>query len=360
MGNRQLTRAFLAFLLLVSLVGILSTEMTKANPLVPTTPFPQGANWVYLLTITGNNCQTVDISTPNLAHWRFGGDYTAGNGDSSIRIAYGSVFWYDRAFGIKSSTFPIGKCEMGKDEQGGGAVQLRIDVTNILGYNIVVEYDSNLTDTANTPLDSTSPSPSPSISPHQSPFKTQIIDTSWTSSVTQYLNSSQPYPEWKEEYNLNAYTITLFENGTSTFVNATNGDSFSSYLLDIMARANGEMSSVSDAFLSNVSQNDKVVYLRSRLGTNFTQAGAFVWDTYFVLEDNLYQGSLEGTIFIEHDSDNVRSWQHWAILLGPTNPSSSPSLTLTPSPTIPEFPSLIILPFLVVVSLLVYLRRRRD
>ena len=81
-----------------------------------------------------------------------------------------------------------------------------------------------------------------------------------------------------------------------------------------MTRADSQMSSVSDAFVNNVTQNDKVVYLRSRLGMNFAQAGIFVWDTYFVLEDNLYQGSLKGTIFIEHDSDNVRTWQHWAIL----------------------------------------------
>ncbi len=164
-------------------------------------------------------------------------------------------------------------------------------------------------------------------------FKTNIIDTSWTSNVIQYLNSSQPYPEWKEEYNLNAYTITLFENGTSTFVNATNGDGFSSFLLDLVARANGEMSSVSDAYLSNVTQNDKVVYLRCRFGYNFTQTRTIGWDAFFVLEDKLNDGSLQGTIFVEDDSNDVRTWQHWAILLGPT-----PSPTLSPSPSLGELP----------------------
>ena len=211
-------------------------------------------------------------------------------------------------------------------------------------------------------------------------FETNIIYTSWTGNVIQFLNNAQPYPQWKEEYNLNAYTITLIEDGTSTFVNATNGDSFSSYLLNVMARANGEMSSVSDAYVSNVTQNDKVICLRSRLGTNFTQAGTFVWDTYFVLEDNLYQGSLKGTIFIEHDSDNVRTWQHWAILLGqsptpsPTTlspsptPSGSPTQTLEPSPTpnnIQEnFASTAIVfglvTVIIVVGLLVYFRNRRG
>ena len=156
--------------------------------------------------------------------------------------------------------------------------------------------------------------------------ETIIIDTSWTSSVTQYLKSAQPYPQWKEEYNLNAYTITLFEDGTNTFVNATNGDSFSSHLLNVLARADTKINdSVSDGFVSNVTQNYKVVYLRSRLGTNFIQAGTFVWDTYFVLEDNLNQG-LQGTIFIEHDFNNVRTWQHWAIT-NPLTPSISPSST---------------------------------
>ena len=105
-----------------------------------------------------------------------------------------------------------------------------------------------------------------------------------------------------------------------------------------MTRADSQMSSVSDAFVSNVTQNDKVIYLLSRLGTNFTQTGTFVWDTCFVLEDNLFQGSLKGSIFIEHDSDNVRTWQHWAILLGqsptPSPATLSPSASLTFTPTV--------------------------
>ncbi len=218
-------------------------------------------------------------------------------------------------------------------------------------------------------------------------FETNIIDTSWTDSVIQFLNNAQPYPQWKDEYTLNAYTITLFENGTSTFVNATNGDSFSSYLLNVMTRADSQMSSVSDAFVNNVTQNDKVIYLRSRLGTNFAQAGTFVWDTYFVLEDNLYQGSLKGTIFVEHDSDNVRTWQHWAILLGqsstpspspaPTSqptanqnnsptqnpiatPSISPTANPTPTPTVPECSWLAILSLFVSLLFCVVLVRFRN
>jgi hypothetical protein len=196
------------------------------------------------------------------------------------------------------------------------------------------------------------------------------------------LNNAQPYPQWKDEYTLNAYTITLFENGTSTFINATNGDSFSSYLLNVMTRADSQMSSVSDAFVNNVTQNDKVIYLRSRLGTNFAQAGTFVWDTYFVLEDNLYQGSLKGTIFVEHDSDNVRTWQHWAILLGqsPTQaPTSQPtanqnnsptqnpnaSLTIAPTtnpiltPTVPELPMIIIVFAVIAGSISVLMLKKK-
>jgi hypothetical protein len=139
------------------------------------------------------------------------------------------------------------------------------------------------------------------------------IDTSWIANLTQYLDDAKPYPQLKVDYALNAYAINLLENGTSTFVNASNGNNFSSYLLSVMSRANNQLNdSVSNDFVTKLAQNDKIVYLRSRLGTNFTQAGTFVWDTYFVLEDNLNQG-LKGTIFIEHDINNIRMWQIWAI-----------------------------------------------
>jgi hypothetical protein len=88
-------------------------------------------------------------------------------------------------------------------------------------------------------------------------FKTIIIQDSWVNNVKQYLIEALPYPEWKEEYTLNAYTITLFNNGLSTFVNSSNGNDFSSYLLNIMAKADTEVNgSLSDAFVSNITQNE--------------------------------------------------------------------------------------------------------
>ena len=139
------------------------------------------------------------------------------------------------------------------------------------------------------------------------------IDASWITIVNQYLNDSMPYPDWKIDYTLNAYSISLFDNGTRTFTGASNGNDFSAYLLSIISKANKQLNnSISDSYVERITQNDKVLAFRVRLGTMFSQGGFHAWDFYFVLDDTLNQ-ELKGLVFVEHDLDNTSMWQSWAI-----------------------------------------------
>jgi hypothetical protein len=162
----------------------------------------------------------------------------------------------------------------------------------------------------NTPISTSSESTVFMESPHLS---SNEIDASWISIVDQYLNDSMPYPDWKIDYTLNAYSISLFDNGTRTFIGASNGNDFSAYLLSIISKANKQLnSSISDSYVERITQCDKVLAFRIRLGTMFSQGGFHAWDFYFVLDDTLNQ-ELNGLIFVEHDIDNTSMWQSWAI-----------------------------------------------
>ncbi len=139
------------------------------------------------------------------------------------------------------------------------------------------------------------------------------IDASWITVVNQYLNDSMPYPDWKNEYTLNAYSISLFDNGTNTFIIASNGNYFTVYLLSIISKANKQVnSSISNAQIERIMQSDKVLTFRIRLSTLFSQGGFHAWDFYFVLDDALNQ-ELKGLILVEHDINNAPLWQSWAI-----------------------------------------------
>lgn len=136
------------------------------------------------------------------------------------------------------------------------------------------------------------------------------VDASWIANVTQFLQEAKPYPEYKTDYTLNAYSINLFENGTSTFVNASNGNDFSGYLTNLLSRVNKQMTiSTNDNFRERLLETDKVLELYCRLGTQFNQAGTFIRDAFFVLEDNSNQG-LNGKILVD-DVNGTGSW--WAI-----------------------------------------------
>ena len=185
--------------------------------------------------------------------------------------------------------------------------------------NNTVTINPNKTE---TPQSTIIPSPTPEATPTLSTSTTVTetpksssseIDTSWITTVNQYLNDSMPYPDWKIDYTLNAYSISLFNNGTRTFIGASNGNDFSAYLLSIISKANKQLSSsISDSYVERITQSDKVLALRIRLATMFSQGGFHAWDFYFVLDDTLNQ-ELKGLVFIEHDLDNTSMWQSWAI-----------------------------------------------
>ena len=213
-------------------------------------------------------------------------------------------------------------------------ILLVASISGALAYNTIV--------TTSEPI--STPSPSPTVKPSPNPNKTQTpqstinpnttpistpsesttlmeplqpssneIDASWITIVNQYLNDSMPYPDWKIDYTLNAYSISLFDNGTRTFIGASNGNDFSAYLLSIISKANKQLnSSISDSYVEKIAQSDKVLAFRVRLGTMFSQGGFHAWDFYFVLDDTLNQ-ELNGLVFVEHDVDNTSMWQSWAI-----------------------------------------------
>jgi len=148
----------------------------------------------------------------------------------------------------------------------------------------------------------------------QSSKQVYFVDISWIAQVNQFLMIAKPYPQWKDDYTLSAYTINLYENGTRTFVNASNGNEFTSYLLGLFLQVNRKLDdSVTDSYVTRMLEADKVVYLRSRLGERLVQSEIdIVWDIYYVLDDNLNE-QLKGTIFIEHDVNGTRMWEKWAI-----------------------------------------------
>jgi len=185
------------------------------------------------------------------------------------------------------------------------------------------------------------PSPSPTIKPSNSPKITQTpqpisqpattpeatptvitdptlprnneIDASWVTVVNQYLNDSMPYPAWKiDPYSLNAYSIFLSENGTDTFVGASNGNDFSAYLLSIISKANKQVnSSIPDSYIDNLIQSGKVLRFHVREMLMFPQGGFRAWYFYFVLDCPVNQ-ELKGLFFVEHDVNQTSMWQSWA------------------------------------------------
>jgi hypothetical protein len=140
------------------------------------------------------------------------------------------------------------------------------------------------------------------------------VDDSWIANVNQFLKDAKPYPEWKQEYTLNAFTVSLFENGTSQFVEATNGNNLTNYLQGILNRANTQLNLPTDSnSIQNMLEVDTVANVNDRLGSlgvsNSSSSFVYYREAFFVLEDKLDQG-LKGAILVE-DLNGTNSW--WAI-----------------------------------------------
>lgn len=203
-----------------------------------------------------------------------------------------------------------------------------------------LQLDSKATPTQIELSTSTTASPTPTVKPSPTPTFTQTpqptnqpttaptlertptviqptsneIDTSWIILVNQYLNDSMPYPEWKiNPYTLNAYSIFLSDNGTDTFVGASNGNGFSAYLLSIISKANRQVnSSIPDSYIDNLIQSGKVLRFHVREMLMFNQGGFRAWYFYFVLDYPLNQ-DLKGLVFVEHPLNTTHMWESWAI-----------------------------------------------
>jgi hypothetical protein len=139
-------------------------------------------------------------------------------------------------------------------------------------------------------------------------------DISWVAIVNQYLNDSMPFPDWKiDPYSLNAYSMFLSENGTDTFVGASNGNDFSAYLLSIISKANKQVnSSIPDSYIDNLIQSGKVLRFHVREMLMFPQGGFRAWYFYFVLDYPVNQ-DLKGLVFVEHPLNTTHMWESWAI-----------------------------------------------
>jgi hypothetical protein len=206
-------------------------------------------------------------------------------------------------------------------------------ISGALAYNTIVTTSeptstpspTQTVEPSSAPTFAQTPQPTnqPTTSPTQERTSTIIqptipasneIDASWITVVNQYLNDSMPYPAWKiDPYSLNAYSMFLSKNGTGTFVGASNGNDFSAYLLSIISKANKQLNdSVPDSYVQSITQSGTVLKFNVRLSTMFTQGGFHAWDFYFVLDDTLNH-ELNGLVFVEHDVDNTRMWQSWAI-----------------------------------------------
>ena len=214
-------------------------------------------------------------------------------------------------------------------------ILLVASISGALAYNTIV--------TTSEPI--STPSPSPTVKPSPNPNETQTpqstinpsttpistpsesttfmeplqpsskeIDASWITAVNQYLNDSMPYPDWKiDPYSLNAYSIFLSENGTDTFVGASNGNDFSAYLLSIISKANKQVnSSIPDSYIDNLIQSGKVLRFHVREMLMFPQGGFRAWYFYFVLDYPVNQ-DLKGLVFVEHPLNTTHMWESWAI-----------------------------------------------
>jgi hypothetical protein len=144
---------------------MIDASAPSPSPSPSLSPSQSSPNWVYLLTITGNSSQNVDLLMPNLSHWRVTGDFVSGLGDSQLKIAYGPQYNIENPFNMtKNNSWWIGLKHTNATEQGQGNIQLEITASNILLYTLKVEYAS-LTNETISPTPSYSPSPSPSSTP---------------------------------------------------------------------------------------------------------------------------------------------------------------------------------------------------
>jgi len=93
------------------------------------------------------------------------------------------------------------------------------------------------------------------------------VDPFWIAEVNQFLEDAKPYPEWKQEYTLRAFTISLFENGTNQFVGAETNN-FTNYLESLLVKVNKQNNRLTDSnSILKILNEDRSVELYSRLGS---------------------------------------------------------------------------------------------
>jgi hypothetical protein len=128
------------------------------------------------------------------------------------------------------------------------------------------------------------------------------LDTSWVEEVNQMLQNVQPYPNGTKNTDPNVlmpYCRTyLFENGTSELIEFGNADKdylISTHLNSLLRKVDVHLGAVSDEFLDKVFANGKVLMIDYRLSTMHFGGQQRFYRGYFILEDNLAEGTA-GTI----------------------------------------------------------------
>lgn len=139
------------------------------------------------------------------------------------------------------------------------------------------------------------------------------LDTSWITTVNQFLEDSKPYPEGNIS-DLVLSRIYLFENGTDQLVVGTSAkNEFVIYLENLLLRVNKQKNdSITEVFVDKMLATGKVLELKYRVYRDF-----HLWKNFdtalLVLKDNLNEG-LEGTIYIREIIEGNSQWSSWIIL----------------------------------------------
>lgn len=129
------------------------------------------------------------------------------------------------------------------------------------------------------------------------------IDNSWIPTVEQLLQDAQPYPPDNSSVNVadNPQDITIYltENDSQQLIYYGSGNNFTTYLTGLMENVSYEkVARVSEVYLGEVMQNDKVVTLNYNIATVIADhPNQRFYEAYFVLQDNQNMG-LTGAIFV--------------------------------------------------------------
>jgi hypothetical protein len=379
--------------LLISIVGMPSAEVVRANWLVPHyTPITDLPTITVKSPLNGTNHQStfyLNFTITEPSSWftdntPLGSIYSIsylldGANHSIYQIPNWSL---DNIKGTKNYTILLDTLS-----DGNHNLQLIVEgasfytvPSGIQGINFTAEnkeWTFNVTEktdfTVNissapteNPRTFATPSPSPAL-PSPSALPSYQIDTSWIIDAKQLVQNYQPYTNNSNpEVTLSYCNMYMAENGAEQLIYYGNGDTLSTYLGDLLRNATVEKGSTSEDYLARVLANDMVVVLTYRVSIlGMQHPEAKYYQGYFILEDNLNEG-LRGMVIAREMATNYLD----LVAVPNSSPTSSPTQQATAEPSPTPFldrgmlnpatiPTIIALVTIAVVGILFYFKKRK-